>query len=348
MHMNTRLVLLLFTVLVPGGLFAREKTDVIVMANGDRLTCEIKKLEAGVLYVSLSYVDGTVAIEWAKVARLESHQLFTVNTEGGATYTGTLKTAQVPADQPRSIQVEDEQRGSEAVVEQSTVVAAGQYGDSMWRRFHGNFGFGLTYNNARATTQYNLDSELTYRLERTTLDLTYDSVLTSVTGTQAITRNQVDLTAERLLRWNNWYYAGAIDFLQSSAQGITASTVAGGGLGRYFKRTNSTRISLTGGFAVQDTQYNTKPGQNALAALIAGNIYIFRFKRVDLTVTPVLLPYLTDPGRVRFNLNARYRMQIISNLWWNFSFYGNWDNRPPTGLAGSDYGTSTGISYSFH
>ena len=33
-----------------GGLTARTKTDVVVMANGDRFTCEIKKLERGVLY----------------------------------------------------------------------------------------------------------------------------------------------------------------------------------------------------------------------------------------------------------------------------------------------------------
>jgi hypothetical protein len=31
----------------------------------------------------------------------------------------------------------------------------------------------------------------------------------------------------------------------------------------------------------------------------------------------------------------------------NFSFYGNLDNQPPQGFSGSDYGTSSGISYSF-
>ena len=35
---------------VPG--LAREKTDVLVMTNGDRFTCEIKGLDAGTLYVS--------------------------------------------------------------------------------------------------------------------------------------------------------------------------------------------------------------------------------------------------------------------------------------------------------
>ncbi len=55
-------------------LFARDKTDVLVMNNGDRMTCEIKGLDSGVLYVSFDYIDGTTSVDWSKVARLESTQ----------------------------------------------------------------------------------------------------------------------------------------------------------------------------------------------------------------------------------------------------------------------------------
>ena len=42
------------------------------MKNGDRFTCEIKGLSAGVLSASLDYVYGTIAVQWSQVARLES------------------------------------------------------------------------------------------------------------------------------------------------------------------------------------------------------------------------------------------------------------------------------------
>jgi hypothetical protein len=42
-----------------------------------------------------------------------------------------------------------------------------------------------------------------------------------------------------------------------------------------------------------------------------------------------------------------YYIKIISDLKWNISFYGNWDNEPPPGLNGSDYGTSSGLSWTF-
>ncbi len=71
-NMNIRTFILSSTLLVGAPLFARENTDVLVMKNGDRMTCQGKGLDAGVLYVSFDYMDGTTSVQWSKVARLES------------------------------------------------------------------------------------------------------------------------------------------------------------------------------------------------------------------------------------------------------------------------------------
>lgn len=63
---------------------ARKSSDVIVMQNGDRLTGEVKALNAGVLYVSLPYVIQTLSVDWSKVARLETKQLIFVKMSLGA------------------------------------------------------------------------------------------------------------------------------------------------------------------------------------------------------------------------------------------------------------------------
>lgn len=72
MNIRTMMILGFILVLVSVPLLARDKTDVLVMKNGDRMTCEIKGLETGVLYVSFDYIDGTASVDWSKVARLES------------------------------------------------------------------------------------------------------------------------------------------------------------------------------------------------------------------------------------------------------------------------------------
>ena len=94
-----------FLLLLPTALFAHDKTDRLVMKNGDSMTCEIKGLDSGVLYVSFDYIDGTASVDWTKVARLESTQLFVVKTEDGSVYTGALRTAETGGGRPAQIQV---------------------------------------------------------------------------------------------------------------------------------------------------------------------------------------------------------------------------------------------------
>src|ERR1700757_2110513 len=103
--MNSRFLLLPLALLFAVPLHARDKTDVMVMTNGDRMTCTIKGLNEGVLYVDFDYIDGTASVDWSKVARLESTQLFVVKTEDGSVYTGALKTMETPANRPGQIQI---------------------------------------------------------------------------------------------------------------------------------------------------------------------------------------------------------------------------------------------------
>ena len=51
--MNIRVVVLISALVLTSPLFARTNTDVLVMKNGDRMTCQVKGLDAGVLYVSM-------------------------------------------------------------------------------------------------------------------------------------------------------------------------------------------------------------------------------------------------------------------------------------------------------
>jgi hypothetical protein len=155
----------------------------------------------------------------------------------------------------------------------------------------------------------------------------------------------------RLLRRNNWFYAGSASFLQSSVQQISLQTTLGGGVGRYLKNTNRASIYLLGGVGWQNVGYTQNLAdqgtQNILVGFVATEIKAFKFKKTNLDVTASLLPAITDAGRVHFNTNAVYYLKIYGDLKWNFSFYGSWDTRPPPTLKGSDYGTSSGLSWTF-
>ncbi len=149
--------LVLVTLLSLAALWARPKTDVIVMRNGDHLTCEIKKLERGVLYAGFDYIDGTISVDWAKVAHVESTQLFVVSTQAGNVYEGTLRTATTAAEQPVRIEILEE-TGTPEVVEQRQVVEMAQTATSFWRQISGNADVGLIYTKGNNTAQYSLGS----------------------------------------------------------------------------------------------------------------------------------------------------------------------------------------------
>ncbi len=348
--MNARAVALIFILCFPASLLARDKTDVLVMTNGDRMTCEVKGLESGVLYVSFDYIDGTASVDWTKVARIESKQLFVVKGENGAVYTGTLGSGDSGSGRPVRIQV-IESAGQEVTIDRSDLVQMIATSEKFWQRFNGSVSFGVTYSKGNQSTQYNLGSQTAYIRERWRAQANFASNLTSSTGANASARNSLELSALRLLPQNHWFYGGLGAFLQSSEQRIVLQSTVGGGVGRYLLNSNRANIAVLGGAAWQNTNYQQSTagvgGQNIAAALLYADASFFKFSKTQLDLSAGLLPAVSDPGRVRFNTNASYYVKIVSDLKWNISFYGNWDNRPPPGFPGSDYGTSSGLTWTF-
>jgi len=347
---NRAIFLILFILFFSAPLFARDKTDLLVMKNGDHMTCEVKGLNSGVLYVSFDYIDGTTSVDWSKVAHIESTQSFIVKTEDGTVYTGVLRTPETTAGRPVKIQVV-ENEAHPVEIDRSQIITMTGTSDKFWERFNGQVNFGVTYSKGNQSTQLSFGSQTAYVRERWNAAANFDSNLASSTGANASTRNSLSLTVTRLLRPNNWFYAGVGDLLQSSEQGISHQSGLGGGVGKYLTNTNRTSISVLGGAVWQNTTYN-QPGvssstQDIVGALLYADVKVFRFSKTNFDVTGALIPALSEPGRIYFNTNASYYVKLFGNLKWNTSFYGNWDSRPPAGLPGSDYGTTSGLSWTY-
>lgn len=348
--MNMRVLILYSSLFLALPLFARENTDVIVMKNSDHLTGEIKGLDGGVLYLSLPYVIQTISVDWSQVARLESKQLFLVKTADGSVYRGILNSTESPAGRPIQIQVAETSEKN-VILDSAHIVSVSVTSEKFLQRFTGGLGFGTIYSKGNQSVQYSVSGLAAYPRERWAAQAGIISNLSTASGATTSTRNQLTLGGLHLLPWSNYFFGGFGGFLQSSEQGIGRQTTVGGGIGRYLKNTNRTTISVMGGLAWQNTAYNSTvipiAPQNVATALIDTDVKLFKFNKTNLDLSAILLPALSEPGRVYFSTNASYYIKIIGNLSWNFSFYGNWDNRPPGNLRGSDYGTTSGLSFTF-
>src|ERR1700746_3476164 len=146
--MNARRCLLGAVILVAWPATAREKTDVLVMRNGDRLTCEIKGLSADALYISLDYALGTLSMP---------------KTEGA---------------RPVSIEVTEPDGGS-VELERNQVAKMDQSFENFWHRFNGDVGLGAIYSKGNQSTQYSLATDLDYPRDRWAASVSYNSALSS-------------------------------------------------------------------------------------------------------------------------------------------------------------------------
>ena len=348
--MNLKLYLIGIAILAANPLHAREKSDVIVMKNGDKITCEVKSLSSNTLYISVDYILNTISVDWTKVDHISSKQLFLVKTQAGLVYRGALSTPETPAQRPLEIEV-IEAPESKITLQRKQVTTLNETSTNFWQRWNGQVGSGYTYTKGNQASQFNLTSSLGYVEERWSAGADYNSNLTANTGASTSSRNQLTVSAQKLLRWNNWYYTGIASFLQSSVQGIQLQDTFGGGVGRNIVNNGGTFFTVYGGFAWQQINYKQSifPGQTqqVTAGLLGTQFKLFRFSKTTVTVSANVLPAISEPGRVQFNLNTSYYVKLWGQLNWNFTLYGNWDNRPPPGFATSDYGASSGLSISF-
>ncbi len=331
--------------------FGRAAKDILVMKNGDRITCEVKSLRAGVLEVNLDYVDGTISIDWLRVARLESNYLFLVTLQDGSIYSAKVVGPET-TDSAVKLAIQPGDGKETLLVDRSKVVGITQTSDSFLQRFSGGINIGATYSKGNTAAQYNFGSDLSYLRSRWGGTLRYNSNLASNSGAETSTRNQLDLGAYRMLSRNNCFLGGIATFLQSSVQGVHLQTNLGAGLGQYLKNTNRFRFWVLGGAGWQRTVYVSsvinQPPQDIGVALISSNLRAFAFKKTRLDITSSFFPALTaQRGRLFYKANASYYIKLYGKIDWNLSFYGNWDTRPPPQFPGSDYGSSTGLSWTF-
>jgi len=348
--MTFRAVILCCHLLCALPLFARENTDVIVMRNGDTFTGQIKGLDSGVLYVGLSYVVQTLSVDWSQVARVKSKQQFLVKTEDGSVYRGVLNSTEEPSGRPVEIQIAETPEAN-VMLKRDQIVRVSVTSEKFLQRFTGGVGLGSIYTKGNQSVQYSISGLAAYPRERWAVQAGLKASLSNASGATTSTYNQLTLSGGHLLPSNNYFVGGFGGFLQSSVKGIDRQTTLGTGIGRYLVNSNFVTIAAMGGIAWQNTSYNSAASpiatQNVGAAMIDADAKLFKFNKTNLDLHALLLPALTEPGRVYFSTNASYNVNLFWNISWNFSFYGNWDNRPPGNLPGSDYGTTTGLNWSF-
>jgi Protein of unknown function, DUF481 len=345
---QSQFVLLALAVLSLSG--ALRAQDVIHFQNGDRLTGTIKRLERGQVVFSSPLMDGDASIDWRGVARIESERTFQFQTSSGERFLGRIEMDASPEAAEDEVRIASPQ--GDRFVRQDEIVLATQTVKGLSGLLEINLGAGIALSKSNSQKQFNADSGITYQTPRYLATAAVSSIFSTQEEATSTNRHELDLGFSRKLS-RNWSTSLLANFLTSEEQKLDLRIVLGGGPTRTFVNNNRVVLYATGGAVWNSERFSPESGNvpvnNQLEGLAAVGFNYFQFKQWTVESTFRLFPSITTGGRVRadWRTNLRLRVRKGKPLWWNFNQTINLDNRPPGDAPGTDYVTSSALSWSF-
>jgi putative salt-induced outer membrane protein YdiY len=322
---------------------ARPKADVIILANGDRITGEIIELKYGQLTVKTDSL-GTVYIEWLDVARIESPYTFFIESNANNRYSGGI--AAVPAT--GHLVIADKSGIVDLPV--TEVAMLSQLEAGFFERLSGSVSFGFSQTKSSGVSSLTFDSDTEYRSDKVISELNAD--FNSTNTNDQNTLNQYSLGLSSLfLRPGDKFWLALTSFESNEQQGIDGRLTLGAARGRYWVRKPDAEFSTFVGIAgSQEWATGSSGNVQSAEGLLGLQWKVFRFKDPETTLTTrlIVLPSLTDSGRYRSTADISLRHEIVNDLYFELSFDGAYDNRPPDIIADTiDYSITTSLGYKF-
>jgi putative salt-induced outer membrane protein YdiY len=316
------------------------KTDVVTLANGDRITCEIKGLDRAKLTVKTDAM-GTFGVEWHEVRRIESPAIYEVELTSGVRLLGSLRS---PAD--GQVHVADPASPTTVLLLDIFTIVPIEAG--FWQRLDGSISFGYSYTQSDNRSQYSLDATATRRTPTFVTQTTLSSLLTMQTGQDRQTRNTGTVVVERLLgpKW----FAGVLSQLSQNEQlGLNLRTVVAGGIGRNLITSRRTLVAVLGGVAYTHEDYSDSPGQTRAEAVLdfAWNWFVFGNRDTTLDLSVVNYYALNGEDRYRMELNETFSRKVFKDFTVGTNIVESFDSKPPSGQRRNDLSVSVTAGWTF-
>lgn len=325
-----------------------DKTDIVELRNGDRVTCEIKNLERGRLRVSTDSM-GTVFIEWQDILRITSPALYVVEMQDGSRLQGTLAGTEVE----RQLLLRGGSGGGdkEEFVPMESVVWLDplKLDERIVKRWDGSVSAGFDATKANSDTSLSASFDARRRAEDFLLNFGGSVYSRSQDGVDDSLRADFNAVYRGLLE-DRWYWAALGTFERNDELGIDLRTLGGTGYGRFLVQTGRALWSVTGGLAVVNEQLaGDVDAQTSVEALLNTDFEFFTYDtpKTTLTTSLTVFPSITESGRVRSQLDFALRRELVTDLFVEISVYDSYDSDPPEEAETNDWGIVTSLGYTF-
>jgi hypothetical protein len=321
---------------------SREKTDIVILANGDHITGEIKKLEYGLLRLKTDSMDN-IYIEWDEVVSITSDFFYDIELKDGMRYYGSLAEPEVENTLRVVLGV------SPLDVSKLEVVKIDPIKTTFWKRVDGSLKLGFSFTKSSDVAQLNFGFDATHRARKFLNEIEVSTIITSKPEDETSRRFDGGYTYIRFLK--NRYSAFGNGSLQSNDElNLDLRVLISGGVGRNFIQTNRNALVSNLGLAVnREWRGGEDPNKISLEAVLNADYRFFQYSspKADIAASLQFFPSITEWGRYRMEFSTRFRREMITDFFLDFDIYYSFDNRESEEAANEDYGTILGLSWTF-
>jgi putative salt-induced outer membrane protein YdiY len=318
---------------------AAQDSDVVTTTSGGRLVGEIKRVRSDVLTLSTAFSDSDFAIEWDKVASIESSRTFLVETYRGRRLSGPLV-----ADPAQTGMVVV----GAVAISLAEISAIEPFEQSFWARFDAGFSVGYSMVRANDAKQLSLGGNLSYRGKKN-VDALFVNIFRSSQVNAPKTERWEIGNDYRYLLGERWYLTATQDFLRSDEQGLDLRTTLGFGAGRFLLRSSDQYLAVGAGLAWTRENYQdpTIDTRDSSEAYLATEVMTEKLRVADLLTRLTYFPSLSISGRYRLNYRFDLDFNLPGDWFFRVGLYDNYDSKPPAGLSANDWGWSNSFGLEF-
>ena len=319
---------------------AQRKTDILTLYNGDRITGEVKSLNAGILRFSTDAM-GTLRVEWQEIASLESIYHYDIRLSDGTRYFGSLEQSK------RSGEIHIRDLYGEHDVDWLQVVEVRPIEDKTLDRIDMYLAAGYSFNKASSVAQTTFNTVVSYENQNSQNEFTARSTYTD-TDEETTKSGRANLGRNVWTDRSKMFTSSFANYETNDELQLDHRIGVGAGVGRYFIDNYKGRLTGSTGLQVITENSQGDGEEQNVEWILSTRFRAWRFTTPELEVDTALnlYPSLTDSGRLRSDADLRVRWEIIEDLYFDITAYGSFDNQADSD-DDFDYGLTTGLGWEY-
>ena len=318
------------------------RIDLVVLRNGDRITCEVTQMRRGKLTVKTDDA-GTISIEWDKIASLTTADQYELTLQDESRLLGRFR----PGTAPGTAEVAGDT--GTTPVRFADVAAFNRIKATFFQRIDGSVDLGASYSQSSGVGDLWLNSSATYRRPKFTFGTALSTNLTRQPDSPDTSRYSLANTYSRY-RKTVWIFTTLALFEGNRDLGFTFRGTLAESIGRYLVRSRHVELMMSGGLAAGRETPVEAPRVTNFDAISTTTLSVFTYDypTTGIDVSLLVFPSLDDPGRVRLNAESKFKRELFKDFFVSFTVYDAFDNRPKSMSAKqNDVGGSLSFGYTF-